>query len=158
MKSVSSPAGATKKRPTGLPVPEKAPALSFVVDLPLPCKILSPNVRAHWAVKAAATKRHRTDAGFLFKIAKPKGWKPVPVEISVEYRCPKGSAGYVAHDEQNAKSSLKAAVDAMVDAGIIPTDSHRWLTWGDFVLVTSKRDRAIKDGGEGVTIMVRARA
>lgn len=154
---VSSPPGsADQKGRRGLPA-EAPRAFLFRVELPLPPKILSPNVRAHWAVKSSATKRERAAAAWVFKFRKPKGWTPVPIEIDVEYRCPKDAGGYIAQDEQNAKAALKATIDGMVDAGIIPTDSHKWLSWGAFSLVTTKRDPAFKARGEGVTITVRSR-
>ena len=128
---------------------------SFAVELPLPPKDLSPNVRKHWAAKARATKKYRTACAWAFTAAKPKGWKQRPIVIDVGYRCSANAPGYVAHDSQNAIASLKAAADGIVDAGIIPTDSHDWLEWGGVSLVTRKDDPAWKLLGDGVTVTVR---
>jgi hypothetical protein len=39
---------------------------------------------------------------------------------------------------QNAIAALKPAIDGMVDAGVIPDDSARWLEWGGFKLTRVK--------------------
>jgi len=126
----------------------------MTVELPLPPKILSPNITgAHWAVKKRAIREYRTSCGDLFLSAKLQaGWLIANggVELEVEYRCPMKSAGYVARDTQNAIAAMKPAIDGMVDAQIVPNDSARYVAWGQFRLVTRKSDR-----GEGITIVVR---
>lgn len=127
-----------------------------VVHLSTPPAILSPNVRRHWAAKGGAVKGYREACGWMFKSVRrhfPKD--PVPIIIDVEYRATRGCGGAVCYDEDNARASLKAAIDGMVDAGIIPTDSKKWLRWGDFTLITNKRSAAWKARGDGVTITIR---
>lgn len=124
---------------------------SFSVDLPLPPKLLSPNVRAHWAKKHRATRDHRYDCAMLARSTKPKGWEACAVSLEVEYRCARDALGYVARDVQNAMAALKAAIDGLIDAGIAPNDSKKWLQWDRFNLVTRKHPK-----GDGVTVIVRA--
>ena len=123
----------------------------FALDLPLPPKLLSPNVRAHWGAKHRATRDHRYDCAMLARAGKPRGWEPCAVSLEVEYRCSAKAAGYIARDVQNATAALKAMVDGLVDAGIAPNDSKKWLQWDRFNLVTRKHPR-----GDGVTVIVRA--
>lgn len=121
-----------------------------MIELPLPPKTLSPNVRAHWATKAEATKDHRFSCGVLARAQMPRGWVACAVEIDMQYRCSRRAEGAVVKDVQNALSAMKAAVDGLVDAGIAPNDSKKWLTWGAVSLITVKSSK-----GDGVTIIVR---
>lgn len=131
--------------------------MSFSVRLPLPPVALSPNARVHWGAKARATKAYRTACAWALSFAKPRGWKPVPVEIEIEYRHHKGCGGYRPKDEDNAAASVKAAQDAMKDAGIIANDSRKFLHWTKFSLLTTKPE-VDKAGGPGVFITVRVKA
>lgn len=124
----------------------------FTLHLPLPPKELSPNVRAHWTVKARATKAHRVASWACAKQQMPKAWKACAVELDMEYRCSRDAEGYVAADIANALSSTKAAIDGLVDAGIAPNDSKKWLTWGRVSLITRKCEQ-----GDGITVTVRAK-
>jgi hypothetical protein len=123
-----------------------------VVKLDLPPTELSPNGRAHWAEKASAVRAYRT-----------KAWKSctgpieqVPVVVDVEYRWHKGCSGYKPRDEDNARASLKAAIDGLCDGGLIYRDSAKWLKWGTFELVTTCSE-TIRRGGPGVKITVKRR-
>ena len=126
------------------------PTVTF--HFPLPPKALSPNARVHYMARARATRYYRTRC---FVIARNhllgSGWVPGRVEIDMEYRCPKGSDGYVAMDLANAMSATKALIDGMVDAGVMPNDSRKYLTWGRMELIPHKNPM-----GEGVTVIVRA--
>ncbi len=131
----------------------RGPPAVFSIRLDLPPAILSPNRSgAKRAARAAAVKRYRSSCGWAAKAFMPKLWAPGPVRIDVTYCAGKKAAGYVPHDTQNAITSLKAGIDGLVDAGVMPTDSHKWLAWGSFELVTRKDDRRWK--GEGVYITV----
>lgn len=113
---------------------------SFTVDLPLPPKSLSPNARVHWGVRAKATKIYREACYVLFSIAKPKDWKAGQVWIDMRYQAFRGCGGYHAKDQANAQSSTKALIDGMQDAGVMPSDSHKWLRWRKFELVSRERE------------------
>lgn len=81
----------------------------------------------------------------------PKNWsRTAAVVIDVEYRCFRGCGGYSPRDEDNARASLKAAIDGMRDARVVPGDTKRWVKWGAFNLVTRRTHR-----GAGVTVIVR---
>lgn len=141
--------------------PQVAPAFLFEVDLPLPPKMLSPNVSAHWAVKARAVKKYREDCGVLVKMAmrKAKALSSGPAEravVDIEYRCHRESFGYAAKDTQNAISALKAAIDGMVDAGVVKSDSAKRVSWGSVLLVTTKRNLERMGKKEGVTLTLRS--
>jgi crossover junction endodeoxyribonuclease RusA len=111
----------------------------FTVELPLPPRELSPNVRLFWAIKAKATKAARSEAWYWFRQAKPANWEPVPIRIDVEYNCPKQATGYRPRDSMNGIAAMKAQIDGMVDAGVIPDDSCKWLSWGSFTLTRAGR-------------------
>jgi crossover junction endodeoxyribonuclease RusA len=130
--------------------------MSFTARLPLPSLALSPNARVHWAVKSRAAKAYRIACAWAFKCAMPTGWKPVPVEIDIEYRAHKGCGGYRPLDPDNAAASCKSAIDAMKDAGVIVNDSRKFLHWTRFSLLTT-RPEVDKAGGPGVFITVRAK-
>lgn len=134
---------------------KRAPHAEFTAELPLPPKALSPNKSGtHWAVRARATKKYREDCAWAFKAAMPKSWIKCAVAIRVEYRAPKGCNAYVAHDVANAMSSLKAGIDGAIDAGVIPSDGRRWLSWESMDLITTKKELAGR--APGVSIFVRA--
>lgn len=122
----------------------------FTCVLPLPSRGVSQNARGHWSKLARAIKDERRRAAWHFRIARPAGWIPQAVRLEIVYRCPFGSVGYCPRDTQNAIGALKAAIDGMVDAGIVPDDSARWVTWGEF--------RLVRDGEPGVHVTVAAQA
>lgn len=123
----------------------------LVIELPLPPKVLSPNVKTHWGKKTRATKAYRSDcADIAFVEVRRAAWVPRRVVLDVEYRCSQKAAGYVAKDVQNAISAMKAGVDGLVDAGVAENDSKAHITWGAFDLVTRKSAK-----GDGVTVTVR---
>lgn len=123
----------------------------LVIELPLPPKVLSPNVRSHWGAKARATKAYRAGCCEMADAAVRRArWIAGRVVLDVEYRCSQKSAGYVAKDVQNAISAMKAGVDGLVDAGVAENDSKAHLTWGIFDLVTRKSAK-----GDGITVTVR---
>lgn len=106
----------------------------------IPPRELSPNARVHWAAKARATKRYRYESFVEWKkaIMHAGGWTPIPVELRVEYTHFRRADGYLPMDEENAIAAIKAAIDGMVDAGIVPTDSAKWLRVGRLVIIPTK--------------------
>jgi hypothetical protein len=65
------------------------------------------------------------------------------VRISAEFYCGPnlGRAKlYRPLDTANAIGSLKACVDGLVDAGLTPSDSHQWISWGDVRLLRRKAE------------------
>jgi hypothetical protein len=107
-------------------------------------------------VKRRATAKYRTQCAWVFAAAKPLDWRIGRVVIEVEYRCPREAKlthGYVALDSMNAQAAMKGCVDALIDAGVVATDSHHNLSWGPFRLVT--RADQMQGKKPGVTMTVR---
>lgn len=124
-----------------------------MIELPLPPKVLSPNVTgAHWGTKKRAIKRYRQTCWALALQASPPGWARGSVEIDMHYRCSRNAVGYVAKDTANALAAMKAGIDGLIDAHVAIDDSKHYLTWGALSLLTTKSDR-----GDGVTLIIRAR-
>lgn len=98
-------------------------------------------------------RSYRKACAIWFYKAKPAGWQPCKVFIEIEYRCPRDSDGYVAFDVQNAIAALKPGLDAMTDMRIVPSDSHEFVQWGAFRLITQAA--AMKGKTPGVTVTVR---
>jgi hypothetical protein len=65
-----------------------------------------------------------------------------PVIISATFYAHRGAVPdgkYRPNDKANAIHSLKAPVDGFVDAGLIPDDSHLWVSWGEIELLRNKK-------------------
>ena len=107
----------------------------------------------HWSTKRGAARRYRQACGVQLLRAKPRGWAPGPIVIDVEYRCPRDSVGYVAFDAQNAIAAMKQSLDAFADAGIVKSDHHENVRWGQFTLITQAA--GMRGKKPGVTIFVR---
>jgi len=107
----------------GLPPPIKGGKILVRITLPLPPPELRSNARCHWAAKARATRKYRADAYVLTRVA-----------MGSERHMLKDATGAVtflfgdhrSRDRINLNMSLKAAIDGMVDAGLLLDD--RWLT------------------------------
>jgi hypothetical protein len=103
-------------------------------------------------MKAKAVRAARKESWYWFRRVLPLDWTPVPVSIEVLYHCPKNAHGYRPRDIENAIGALKPAIDGMVDAGVIPDDSHMWLEWGRFRLSRVKNGDA---AGVYITVIPR---
>lgn len=94
---------------------------TLTVTIPIPPKELSPNARTHHMVKARAVKNYRLTCGLLACVegrpAKP--WKRARVQAAFYVKTARG----LRSDGDNRLASLKAAFDALRDAGIIADDS-----------------------------------
>lgn len=124
---------------------------------PLPSPQCAHNSRAHYMVKARAVKAIRSLTAWTAKsevlARKWDGMKPVVIDIV--YACCRGCGGYEPRDIANALDAIKGGVDGLVDAGVMPDDSRKWLTIGRLELKTSKAEcQAL--GGAGVYYTVRS--
>lgn len=130
--------------------------MSLVATIPLPPDALSPNARVHWSARARATKNHRFAAFVSLAAAKREAkWRTMrPIVLDIEYRCHAKATGYKPKDATNALAALKAAIDGIVDAGIIGNDSARWLTLGKLDLRTRASDKKVRELGPGVTFTI----
>lgn len=106
-------------------------AAAFLCRLPLPPEALSPNraSHAHWRYRHKATAEYRMIAKGCFNRDKPPGWHAEAVVIELDYYCCRESQGYRPRDVSNALSSVKAAIDGMVDAGVVANDSAKYVQW-----------------------------
>lgn len=100
-------------------------ARTFTVELPPGLPLLNANRRVHWRVRHERTKAIR-EAAYLLA----QGQVPPLARAHVvgEYRPPDRRR----RDVANLYPSFKAAIDgALVDAGVLPDDSDRYLIGPD---------------------------
>ena len=112
------------------------------VILPWPVKELSPNARVHWAVKAAATKSARTNAGWATKAAGIPKLPSVPLKLTVTYNPPSRRK----LDGDNLISRLKPVFDGIADA--IGVDDSK------FKIEPPIRAEPVKHGAVKITLEV----
>ena len=100
----------------------------ITITLPLPPKVLHPNGRTRkYRYKAAATKAYRFDCGLAVVDAMNRArltdcpWKCVMREARFFFRTVNPSHF---HDPSNLNAWIKAADDALQDAGLIVDDRH----------------------------------
>ena len=115
--------------------------MKLVFEFPLPPAELSPNKErnGHWTQKAKATVDYRQACKLLTRHqlgAKVFAQEqiPFPVTMLVEYYCcrerdARGSKGrYLPRDCFNVPRSLKACIDGMIDACVLPDDSVEYIS------------------------------
>lgn len=108
---------------------------SWSLELPISEPPLSANDRVHWAVRAAWARELRDTARLLLRHAKVPPLGRVRLEVTL---CPpdarkRDSDNYVA-------GVLKPIKDALVDAGVVPDDTDRHVSWA-IVLAPPTGDR-----------------
>lgn len=84
--------------------------------------LLNANTQMHWAIKAKKVKEIRSRAAWLAMVARiPRLQKAIIIAVvhpGVRTR---------RFDPQNWAPSVKAAIDGLVDAGVLPDDSAKYL-------------------------------
>lgn len=111
----------------------------FEVCVPLPPQALSPNTYRHWATVSRAKRYYRDTCKLIARAEIVKrGWNaPYQVTARVNVRfgmadrrlLPKGS--YIPRDIANGIAAIKAAIDGIVDAGLLEDDSKEYLLIGE---------------------------
>ena len=110
---------------------------SVTIVLPLPNKVLQPNsvvaTMGGRFMKARATKRYRRLAlAAIFSQENPESGPDTYSEVAFWGKASVKTVFYHKmkrrRDEDNAKGSLKAAFDGVVDFGLIPDDDSERLT------------------------------
>lgn len=91
------------------------------IVLPLPPRALSPNARGHWAPKARAVKQYRMIA---FIEAKNAGAGRGPAWERAEVRTVFCVPDNRRRDPDNLLASCKAALDGIVDSGLLTDDRY----------------------------------
>jgi len=97
---------------------------TLTIVLPLPARVLSPNVKSHWGSKAAAVKQAREDAKLATIAAAIDSkitWKQLE-KATMQGTWHKRTKHI--SDDDNANASLKAYRDGIADAGIVSDDRH----------------------------------
>lgn len=96
------------------------------LTIPAPAAWISMNQRLHWAKKAELTRTWRLAAAVAARKAElPKGLPHVHITATVT------KPSRRAFDVHNLLPSLKAAIDGLVDYGLIEDDSTKYLTGPD---------------------------
>lgn len=109
----------------------------LVFVLPLPPIESSPNWRGYWAVKAMAVKTYRQQCAALMSESGKAFTGRVIVDLEFYYcRVQGDKKSCYSKDEDNARASMKAAQDALKDAGIIPGDGKKFVQMGKTTLYT----------------------
>lgn len=116
------------------------------VEFPQPAPLLNMNDRHHWAPRARWTKewRYVTTTHTSVMLGRTRR-APVGAVIVQLYLPVKNSRR---RDPHNFTPTLKACVDGIVDAGVIPDDNSDWCTTLEPILVP---------GAKTVVIEIRAR-
>lgn len=104
--------------------PAGPPPRTWTVELPPGLPLLNANRRVHWRKRAELTKTIREAAYLLAQGNVPALQR---ARIVVEYRPPDRRR----RDAGNLAPSAKAAVDGLVDAGVLPDDSDDYLIGPD---------------------------
>lgn len=97
---------------------------TWAVELPAGLPLLNANRRVHWRVRHERTKAIREAAYLLARGQVPALTR---AQVIAEYRPPDRRR----RDVHNLYPSAKAAVDGLVDAGVLPDDSDRYLIGPD---------------------------
>jgi hypothetical protein len=96
---------------------------SYTVAVPAPAKWLNANDRhGHWAERSGPTRDWRQAAAWAAKAAKVPALKRASI-TAVVHRADRRTDT----DAQNRYPTIKAAVDGVVDAGVLPNDTDRFL-------------------------------
>ena len=118
-----------------------------IISIPLPNRNLTAQQGVHRMVKRDATCAYRQQVETIVRakrLPQFKGkvrihhvWFCGLSNIEKAYRqnkveIPKKVGLYRPDDEGNATASLKAAIDGLVDAGLLRGDTRHDLTWGDY--------------------------
>lgn len=96
----------------------------ITITIPYPAYILNPNASKHFMAVAAAKKRYRLDCGIAAQAAMNKvrfcGGPLRAATVTPRFY----SNSRQTRDRDNALASLKAAFDALQDAGLVENDSN----------------------------------
>jgi Holliday junction resolvase RusA-like endonuclease len=124
----------------------------YTIMLPLPPRSCSSNSGSgrsrHWRTSAAGKREYRNTCWQYFTFWEKTRGSPLgfrrPVKLHWEYQLPrKRVEGYAPRDCMNGSDALKAAQDALVDAGLLPDDDYKHISSST---VTIRREEDIEPG------------
>ncbi len=84
-----------------------------------------PNARLHWSARAASNRMWRFDAALKVKLADIPPLARIRISATF-YRRRLGVA-----DPDNDLARCKVLADAVVAMGVVPTDTYRYVSWGE---------------------------
>jgi hypothetical protein len=126
---------------------------SFEIEIPLPPKECSPNYRGHWRVQGRAKSGYRGvvswEVSQILRELKNTSSYRFPVSkiridalfyLNQKQGDPFSESYYFPRDEDNAIASLKAAIDGLVDAGVIANDSRNYMEFGAVKLLRREQE------------------
>ena len=140
---------------------------TYCINLPLPPAECSVNSNAGWRDKATKRKQYRTLCAILYQDYKNKGILPAkfqtPIKISLEFWYARSGQQFTTHynrkgevvrkavfcfatDELNAAGSFKSGQDALQDAGMILSDSHKYVCNGETRIRSGDNNKEKKIG------------
>ncbi|OSM43477.1 hypothetical protein [Nesterenkonia sp. PF2B19] len=93
--------------------------------IPQPADWINANQREHWAPRARRTKEWRRTAGLMARTARIGPYQRIHVTAHVHKKTRH------AYDAHNLVPTLKAVMDGLVDAQVIPDDTNAHLTGPD---------------------------
>ena len=95
-------------------------SVEYLVTLPWPPSILSPNARAHWAEKGRVAKKYRLDAFFAALEVGCRKLESPRLTVEVTFHPPDKRA----RDTDNMLASIKSGLDGIADATGV--DDSKW--------------------------------
>lgn len=117
---------------------------AYILVIPAPCAFINANTRMHWAKRSALTKAWRQRAFIAARNAHlPHMDQRVTITATAHRDHNRGR-----WDATNLAPTAKAAVDGLVDAGVLTDDSNKYLVgpdmragepWADAALVLTIR-------------------
>jgi len=84
----------------------------MMLTLPWPQRVLSPNARCHWAVKARSAKAYRYECFVLAGLAKLRVDWDGPIHLHIGFYPPSNRG----RDLDNCIASIKNGLDGLADA------------------------------------------
>ncbi len=113
--------------------------MSYRVILPMTAQCLRPNVKAHWAKIAEATRNLRFLSCVAFRKSIPElldrnflPFKQLKIEQRFVFKLNRR------RDKSNLNASTKAIEDGMVDSGLVADDSGDNIIWCDSLIVVDE--------------------
>ena len=125
----------------------------YQIELPLPPKGCSPNVRGYWARHSGSKKEYRRYCWIKYVQAIREGALPetfkTPVTVHLVFYLANPKIGnttaaelnqwYLPRDVDNARISFKPGQDALADASLVPGDGQKHVLMGATTLLTIQR-------------------